>query len=56
MALPSLHGLRFLKVRGWDVLHIMGIGKETEHPFTAPAEIVGGVLTYGENEIKGESS
>lgn len=46
----------FLKVRGWEVLHIMGIGKETEHPFTAPAGIVEGVLTYDNNEIKIETS
>lgn len=44
-----------LKVRGWEVLHIMGKGKETAHPFTAPAGILNGVLTYGGNKIMGES-
>lgn len=41
----------FLKVRGWEVLHIMGKGKETEHPFTAPARIIDDVLTYRESKI-----
>ena len=30
----------YLKVRGWQVMHIMGIGKAEEHPYTAPARIV----------------
>lgn len=41
----------YLKVRGWKVMHIMGIAKEEEHPYTAPAKIVNGELTY-ENESK----
>lgn len=36
----------FLKVRGWEVLHIMGIGKDQEHPYTSPARIVGEKLVY----------
>lgn len=36
----------YLKVNGWKVMHIMGIGKETEHPYTEPARIVKGELTY----------
>ena len=36
----------YLKLRGWTVLHIMGVGKETEHPYTAPAKIVNGELNY----------
>ncbi|CAN5625472.1 DUF488 domain-containing protein [soil metagenome] len=39
----------YLKVHGWKVMHIMGIGKEDEHPYTAPARIVNGELSY-ENE------
>src|SRR6185312_134097 len=35
-----------LKVRGWKVMHIMGIGKAEEHPYTEPARIVGGELSY----------
>jgi uncharacterized protein (DUF488 family) len=46
----------YLKVQRWKVMHIMKIGKEEEHRFTAPAGIVDGVLTYEENKIKGESS
>lgn len=36
----------YLKVHGWKVMHIMGIGKEDEHPYTAPARIIGGELSY----------
>ncbi|MEJ7587996.1 MAG: DUF488 domain-containing protein [Ferruginibacter sp.] len=36
----------YLKVKGWKVMHIMAIGKEEEHPYTAPARIVDGALTY----------
>jgi uncharacterized protein (DUF488 family) len=44
----------YLKAAGWKVFHIMGIGKEEEHPFTAPARIVNGKLTYRpeENQLK----
>jgi uncharacterized protein (DUF488 family) len=37
----------YLKVKGWKVMHIMGIGKEDEHPYTAPAKIVNNELSYG---------
>lgn len=37
-----------LKVRGWEVLHIMDVDKATEHPFTQPAKVVDGELEYGE--------
>lgn len=43
----------FLKVQGWKVMHIMGIGKEVEHPLTEPAAILDGALTYGNNRIIG---
>jgi uncharacterized protein (DUF488 family) len=36
----------YLKVRGWKVMHIMGIGRDEEHPYTAPARIVNGELSY----------
>lgn len=43
----------YLKARGWTVLHIMGESKVTEHPWTSPARIVNGQLTYeSENELK----
>jgi uncharacterized protein (DUF488 family) len=38
----------YLKVRGWTVLHIMDVGKETEHPWTSAARIVDGALRYDE--------
>lgn len=43
----------FLKVQGWNVMHIMRIGKEEEHRFTAPAKIIDGALTYEEIKIVG---
>jgi uncharacterized protein (DUF488 family) len=43
----------YLKLRGWTVLHIMGIGKETEHPYTSPARIVNGKLNY-EKELNAD--
>lgn len=36
----------YLKSKGWQVMHIMNIGKATEHPYTSPARIVDGELTY----------
>lgn len=36
----------YLKVNGWKVMHIMAIAKAEEHPYTAPAKIVNGALTY----------
>lgn len=36
----------YLKAHGWDVQHIMGINKASEHPYTQPARIVDGELTY----------
>jgi len=36
----------YLKARGWNVMHIMGVGKEEAHPYTAPARIVNGKLSY----------
>ena len=36
----------YLKVRGWQVNHIMGKGKTMEHPYTKPARVVENKLTY----------
>ena len=36
----------YLKLNGWTVMHIMGIGKSEEHPYTSPASIVENHLTY----------
>ncbi|MEP6712980.1 MAG: DUF488 domain-containing protein [Ferruginibacter sp.] len=36
----------YLKVAGWIVMHIMAVGKADEHPYTAPAKIVKGKLSY----------
>ena len=36
----------YLKANGWNVQHIMQIGKSSEHPYTQPARVVDGELTY----------
>jgi uncharacterized protein (DUF488 family) len=36
----------YLKARGWKVMHIMGVGKQEEHPYTAPAKIINGEVSY----------
>jgi uncharacterized protein (DUF488 family) len=36
----------YLKLNGWNVMHIMGIEKEEKHPYTSPARIVNGKLSY----------
>lgn len=41
----------YLKVNGWTVMHIMALAKEDEHPYTAPARIVNGILSY-EKDLK----
>lgn len=41
----------YLKLQGWKVMHIMGISKAEEHPYTSPARIVNGKLCY-EQEVK----
>ncbi len=40
-----------LKIRGWEVLHIMGIGKTSEHPFTSAARIEEGKLFYSDKNL-----
>jgi uncharacterized protein (DUF488 family) len=36
----------YLKIQSWKVMHIISNGKEEEHPYTAPARIVNGELSY----------
>jgi uncharacterized protein (DUF488 family) len=36
----------YLKLHGWNVMHIMSVGKATEHPYTSPAKIINGRLNY----------
>ncbi len=40
----------YLKVHGWIVLHIMEVKKAQEHPYTAPAKILKGELSYEAGE------
>lgn len=37
-----------LKSEGWTVIHILSLSKSEEHPYTAPAKIVNGKLSYTE--------
>ena len=36
----------YLKVQDWTVIHILNLNKSEEHPYTAPAKIVNGKLSY----------
>jgi uncharacterized protein (DUF488 family) len=40
----------YLKVRGVEVLHILGANKIEPHPYTPAARIVDGVLNYTSEE------
>ena len=39
-----------LKWKGWTVLHIMNENKSEEHPYTSPAKIIDGKLSYREDQ------
>jgi len=41
----------YLKLNGWIVYHIMEIGKEKEHPYTKPAKIINGKLSYEDDSL-----
>ncbi|MBO9619986.1 MAG: DUF488 domain-containing protein [Niabella sp.] len=41
----------YLKAKGWTVLHIMGVGKATEHTFTAPARVEGDCVFYSDSGL-----
>ncbi len=36
----------YLKTKGWNVIHIMALNKLVEHPYTSPAKVVDGKLSY----------
>jgi uncharacterized protein (DUF488 family) len=36
----------YLKLKGWEVIHILGKNKTEEHPYTQPAKIIHGRLSY----------
>jgi uncharacterized protein (DUF488 family) len=40
-----------LKSEGWQVMHILGKNKAEEHPYTSPAKIVDGKLSYQEGGL-----
>jgi len=41
----------YLKLYGWTVFHIMGIGKTQEHNYSSPSQIVNGELLYSAFKI-----
>jgi uncharacterized protein (DUF488 family) len=43
----------YLKVAGWEVVHILARGKTEPHPFTEPARVVDGALTYAAQPPQG---
>jgi len=43
----------YLKSLGWTVLHIMDTNKAEEHPYTPPARIVNGKLSYKKDVQEG---
>lgn len=40
----------FLKVSGWQIIHILDEKHQQEHPYTSPAEIIDGKLSYAPGE------
>lgn len=40
-----------LKWKGWQVMHIMGENKIQEHPYTSPAKIINGQLSYADEQL-----
>lgn len=40
----------YLKWKGWQVIHIMGENKSEEHPYTSPAKIIDGKLSYSKDQ------
>lgn len=40
----------FLKVSGWQVIHILDEKHQQEHPYTSPAKIINGKLSYADGE------
>lgn len=38
----------YFKAKGWEVLHIMALNKATEHPYTSPATVHDGKVSYSE--------
>ncbi len=41
----------YLKVQGWKVVHILGKGEGTEHPYTSPARLDQGKLFYAKDNL-----
>lgn len=41
----------YLKARGWQVLHIMAIGKAKEHAYTQPAKVEGQTVSYHDDSL-----
>ena len=41
-----------LRVRGVQVIHILDLGKTIEHPFTSPARVLQGRLTYSSSGVR----
>jgi uncharacterized protein (DUF488 family) len=41
----------YLKIAGWTVMHIFGVGKAQEHPYTSVARVINGKLNYTATDL-----
>ncbi len=41
----------YLKLNGWNVIHIISINKSEKHPYTQPAKIINGTLDYSNENL-----
>jgi uncharacterized protein (DUF488 family) len=41
----------YLKLKGWNVIHIISSNKSEEHPYTKPAKIIDGMLDYSAGNL-----
>lgn len=44
-----------LKLDSWRVMHIMSLGKAVEHPYTAPAKVANGELSYKQRDCDSDT-
>ena len=40
-----------LKINGWEVMHILGVNKASEHPYTSAARVQDGKLFYSDKDL-----
>jgi uncharacterized protein (DUF488 family) len=40
----------YLKLKGWEVIHIMDLNKSQPHSYTSPSRVIQGTLNYSKSE------